>query len=229
MGDVEGRFGSLRATGFAGADSGAAGQLAHALGCDRVGSGPPMPTQLVHSGRRAATDFADRVWGQRRDHARRVHRIAFDTGHADRAIDLVVVGGQVVVGQRPVVADTVEASTCESRTAAAASIARRRARSFRRRRRSSPDADRCRRPLADNPPATRGYWGRALHFCWDSNSHSCLSPGNSSLLNHRPCSRQTTEKPCRAISLATTAPDGPAPMIRTSTVSVSVDGFAILI
>src|SRR4029077_21251262 len=85
MGDVEGRFGSLGTTGFAGADSGAAGQFAHALGCDRVGSRPPMPTEFVHSGRRAATDFADRVWGQRWDHARRVHRIPFDTGHTDRA------------------------------------------------------------------------------------------------------------------------------------------------
>src|SRR6478672_8055984 len=46
VGEVEGGFGSLGAPRFAGADSGAAGEGAHTLGCDRVRSGPPVPPSL---------------------------------------------------------------------------------------------------------------------------------------------------------------------------------------
>ena len=148
----------------------------------------------------------------------------FDAGHADGAVDLVVDRGR---GRRRSAASRRRhrrGSACESPREEGASSARRRARCCHRHRQSSPGADRCRRRPAGSrlgladigvvaPPLLRQQFP------------ILPTPGNSLLLNHRPCSRQSTVKPFRAISFATTAPEGPAPMISTSTVSAAAARF----
>ena len=69
---------------------------------------PPVPAEPVEGGSHpvGAPEGADRRHGARL--ARWITRIAVEAGDADDAVVLLVIGGQILVGDRPVVGDAVE-------------------------------------------------------------------------------------------------------------------------
>ena len=79
-------------------------------GEDRVGVGPPVPSQARLGASEAQTAGLDRERGERGVGARRVGRIAAQARDTDLAVGLLVVRKELVVGDRPVVAVTAQRS-----------------------------------------------------------------------------------------------------------------------
>ena len=124
VGEVGARLGSGRAAGEAGAVAQAGGSVADRLGGDGVGSGPPVPPQLVHAGGGLEPDLAEGKRGQREGGLVRVGGVAAEPGDAHRLLHLLVERLQVLVGEGPVVPDVVQGARLEVRRHHAAPVGR---------------------------------------------------------------------------------------------------------
>ncbi len=105
---VDAGLGAVRAAGLAGPVPGAALQVAVVARRDRIRRRPPVPAERVHALRRLAPVRVDGERRQRRGGAGWQRRIAAEAGDAEVDVGALVVRQQVVVGDRPVVADVVQ-------------------------------------------------------------------------------------------------------------------------
>ena len=105
---VERTLRSLRAPKLAGPPPGARLKGLVLVGGDGVRAWPPVPAESVRALRGAPARLADGVGRQRVLEPGRVRGVAADAGDADERVDLVVVGREIEIADRPVVGHAVQ-------------------------------------------------------------------------------------------------------------------------
>ena len=106
--DVGAGLGADGAAGFAGAVAHARFLVLVLARRDGVRRRPPVPAELVHPLGRDQAVLADRQRRQREGVRIGVCRVALEPGRADVVGDLVVERPKILVGERPILGDTVE-------------------------------------------------------------------------------------------------------------------------